>query len=186
MQKPILMVCVLLVFGFGVARAQASETSSPLSGLGPIQPGDQLRLELATLQLIEGSFAGSRGDTVIVATTAGEERVPCASVRRLWVRGRSTKQYAKRGAIVGGIAGGLLFTFAAGMSGEKEWVLPLVGGCVFGGLLVGAPSALLGYAVPRWNLRCPAPATPSREKTGGPRRTLRPPPPRAHTSDGGR
>jgi hypothetical protein len=143
-----------------------------LTLLGGLTLGDRLLVETADLRLTEGELVGSSFDTLLLWGSRGEEQVALASVDRLWMRGRSVKEYAKGGAIVGGVLGGLMFGLLAPMlsqidDGEPsgpftagDEVKAIAVGALLGGGALGVAGGIVGAAVPSWHLRYRSPLSP--------------------------
>jgi hypothetical protein len=172
----------LFAAGCAGSRPTPPDPGSPLAPLGGLGLGEPVRVELLSHETFQGKWAGSRGDTLLLTVETGERRARLAEISRFWVQGRSSKQYALRGAMIGGTVAALGSLWAASASGEQTGEhLDLVGGLgavlgmgFLGALAAGIPGALLGAGVPRWELRYPIPAPPAK-KAVPPRRSLRPP-----------
>lgn len=118
-----------------------------------------IRVHQAGNGRIEGQFANGSGSTLVLTGTSGPREFSTISLDSLWVRGTS----AKRGAIIGGIAGvsaGVAFGVFANEVGCKDdsgdpcpEAIPLMGlAGAAAGALVGA---LIGSAFPHWHRRVP-------------------------------
>jgi hypothetical protein len=182
MRRALIPACLCLAIWAGMAGAQAPMMNTGLALLGGLEPGDKVRLELLDMSSVEGELVGAHRDTLVLVTDRGEPRVPVSSIRQLWVGGRSVKPYARSGAILGAALGGLSFGLLApalaaigdngdAFTGTDEAAAILLGGAL-GGLSVGSAGAVIGAAVPRWNLRYQSPAamsaTPRRSGTSPP------------------
>jgi len=167
------LVCLCLGFRVGEVRCQVTPSASPAFPSGDLRltlfagvaPGDRILIEAGEMGKIEGQLEGILRDTLFLATAAGRAQVPFSSVDRLWVEGRSTWKYARGGALLGGILGGVVFGAFAPLinsqddsgTGEPFTASDEVGAILLGGLLgglaVGGAGAIVGTAVPTWYLR---------------------------------
>jgi hypothetical protein len=158
-RRALTLACLGLIIWTGTVQAHTRKPDGWLARLGGIKLGDQVKIEFHDLSSIEGRLLGSHADTLVLATDRGEPRVTMSSINRLWVRGRSVKQGARSGAIVGAVLGGVALLLVAPM-GQTDGTFTfsdaagaIAAGGLVGGLYIGGAGAVLGAAVTRWNLR---------------------------------
>lgn len=144
-------VCVaLLALGSPVALYAQESLGSVVQGL---RPGQMIRVKTVQAGRVEARLLTLDGNTLRVQRENSPD-IPVANIDSLWVQGHATGT----GAIVGGLAGGLVFgvliagACAHGADCSGVEVPAMTAGGVVVGALVGA---LLGSGVPRWKLRYP-------------------------------
>jgi hypothetical protein len=178
MYRLLLAACLCLTAGCATTHLSGLDGGSDLAQYGPLRPDQPVRIESTDLRLLEGTLAGSHGDTLFLRTGVDTQTVPVASIRQFWVRGRSTRQWGKWFAIPGVILGGLFGGFVAGMGGADagEGRGAMIAGGVYGGLTFWCVGALLGSVTPRWELRFEASSeVPAAPKPAARLRPRRPP-----------
>lgn len=121
-------------------------TGFALAGL-PV--GQRVRIRAGGVGLVEGVVSNSPNLVTLRTADGSTIEVPAPGVDSLWVR----NAHARTGALIGGVAG-----FALGAFGTTSTTPYTARNTVAGGLgLVGGGviGALIGAAVPRWQLRVP-------------------------------
>jgi hypothetical protein len=123
-----------------------------------IKPGRTMRVESGE-DVVEGPFQRFVADTLWLGSTAGVEGVPFAadSIRTVWTRGSA----AGKGALIGGLVGGVLLIAAAGalVSDTSDISEVNESGFITAGALGFAGGAVLGALVgstrPGWHQKYP-------------------------------
>jgi len=142
-----------------VLCAPALAAQSADSVLAPLVPKtSMIRLRTQGTEMTGRLLALTSG-VATLETTSGNRTASLASVDSIWVRGRATKS----GAIIGGVAGAVLFGAFVGyaVSGlcEVDCDNSFIEGALVGGALGLGGGALLGAGVgaliPKWRLRFP-------------------------------
>ena len=142
-----------------VLCAPALAAQSADSVLAPLVPKtSMIRLRTQGTEMTGRLLALTSG-VATLETTSGNRTARLASVDSIWVRGRATKS----GAIIGGVAGAVLFGAFVGyaVSGlcEVDCDNSFIEGALVGGALGLGGGALLGAGVgaliPKWRLRFP-------------------------------
>jgi hypothetical protein len=129
------------------------------SVLAPLVPKSKLVRFSVGDAYITGRLIALTSGVATLATETGNQTATLASIDAIWVRGHATKT----GAIVGGVAGAILFGAFVGyaVNGLCEVDCDnsflegaLVGGAIGlgGGALLGAG---IGALIPKWRLRFP-------------------------------
>ncbi len=130
-----------------------------------------LRVGVSGRSRISGRYADIVGDTIVLLTTATQERLPLASIDSLWARQQPIAPRAVRGALVGGLLAAvhtLIRTLHVSCHSPPSTLFDLfpspacrttvgnVGRATALGALAGAAvGAAIGKAFPRWRLRFP-------------------------------
>jgi hypothetical protein len=163
-------VAGLVTIASALAQAQEPDTLSAAQrrgfALARLQVGQQVRIRTGGDGLVQGWISNS--PTLVTLPTDGSRiEVPAPGVDSLWVRGGS---HAGRGALIGGAVVGIgLGVLAAEFSHVEggcndAWSVSHGVSCgarpFFEGLFIGGAGgaligALIGAAVPRWQLRVP-------------------------------
>jgi len=142
-----------------VLCAPALAAQSADSVLAPLVPKtSMIRLRTQGTEMTGRLLALTSG-VATLETTSGNRTASLASVDSIWVRGRATKS----GAIIGGVAGAVLFGAFVGyaVNGlcEVDCDNSFIEGALVGGALGLGGGALLGAGVgaliPKWRLRFP-------------------------------
>jgi uncharacterized membrane-anchored protein len=142
-----------------VLCAPALAAQSADSVLAPLVPKtSMIRLRTQGTEMTGRLLALTSG-VATLETTSGNRTASLASVDSIWVRGRATKS----GAIIGGVAGAVLFGAFVGyaVSGlcEVDCDNSFIEGALVGGALGLGGGALLGAGIgaliPKWRLRFP-------------------------------
>lgn len=86
-----------------------ASAGSPSAALSSIGVGTPIRLELTGVTLVEGSFLGLHGDSLILRVDAGPTAWSLSSVTAVWQRRMSRR----RGALIVGTIGAVALSIAA-------------------------------------------------------------------------
>jgi hypothetical protein len=149
---------VLLVPASGIrAGASAQTDTSRLDArLQQLPAGVILRANAAGAT-VQGELRGVTRDTVLIGNVA----IARATLERVWLRERATRQGLKWGALIGAPAGAAFGAFVALIAtglceyecedlSAGEAILAVGGGGAAGALAGGALGAAIGAAIPRW------------------------------------
>ena len=160
----------LVTLASPLAQAQAPDTLSAAqrAGLALSRLGAGQRVQIVTRQRkwVEGFVVATSPNLLKVQTERSVTDIPAANVDSVWVQGGSTGTGALIGLAVGGLGLGLLAR-STGQSGTPVGAGLLLGS--LGGAVIGA---LIGSAVPSWQLLrpeqprqppCPAALDPDRQ-----------------------
>ncbi len=159
----IIAVVGLVTVASPLARAQEPDTLSPAqrAGVALARLGARQRVRIVTRdsEFVEGSVMAASPNLLRLRTDGTLMDLPASRVDSLWVRSGS---HAGRGALIGGALGGIgMAALAAATTTSSSvcfrcnagtFLAPAVVVGVAGGALVGA---LIGAAVPKWQLRVP-------------------------------
>ncbi|MDB4908771.1 MAG: hypothetical protein JWO05_3555 [Gemmatimonadetes bacterium] len=166
------MVVAGLLLAAGVVSAEAQSPQPTAAGseklraaIGRLHVGDEVRIDLAYPNRVEGVLRPSVGDSIAIAQGRSEVRTDLAQVRALYTQ----EHKALKGAVIGGAVVGSVFA-AAGVvlaqglcensngCGSDAVGLGLVFGLsgAAGGALVGA---LIGSLVDGWKVVYPTPSS---------------------------
>jgi hypothetical protein len=140
------------------AQAQEADTLSPAQRVGlalaRLGAGQRVRIRASGLGLVEGRVVTSSPSLVALRTDGSKIEVPAHGVDSLWVRGGG---HAGTGALIGTLSGGVLGVVVT----QQECSAGLIDcgygalGALAGGVLGAAIGALIGSALPKWQLRVP-------------------------------
>ena len=134
-------VCLLLTFsdGMWVQESSASKLpSSDWSGVIALGIGSDVQIDLASGQRVIGHLVSATADGVTLSVRRTEMTISRETIRRVALRGdRMTTRSAKRGFIIGAVAGGLMGTLGT-KSNRLSWGAFLAGSWGAIGALIGA------------------------------------------------
>lgn len=102
-----------------------------------LETGNTIRVENAAGDAIEGQFVRASSDDVTITMGSGAQTLLRATVQRLLLLERRTAQKAKRGWLVGTVAGGLVGALAT-KSNRVPWTLFMSAGWGAIGAGIGA------------------------------------------------
>jgi opacity protein-like surface antigen len=158
--------------GLALAPPATSEPipkgNDPAQALAQVTPGVPVRIEDRAGRVLEGRYVTTTDGDVVLDEPA--MRIPAASIRKVWVRGRATTT----GAVIGGIVVGLssaLLGAAAGAFCESDCrdgvVYEYAGiGFVIGAGLGTLTGGLIGASFPKWHRLNPG-RSPTAKPGGG-------------------
>lgn len=140
---------------------QTSAADTRTAALESLRVSRWIRIHVQGGGVIEGRVLGVGRDSLFVATSGGEQRLPIAALDSWWVRGRAAKTGAIVGAIPGVIGGtGFGILYNAAFCANAEWgddpclVAIPISAVVVGGVGAGI-GALIGAGVPKWHRKFP-------------------------------
>lgn len=142
------------------ARAQLPDTSAITTALWTACPGARIRVAAGD-SLVQGRCGPVRDGRLIVTSAGGERAIQLVQIDTVWLRRRATGRGAAVGAVVGGVALGLLGLGAGhGLCeqpngcGSEPYQIAAVAAFtgVLGGSLTGG---FIGYNVTAWSRRYP-------------------------------
>jgi hypothetical protein len=137
--------CVFTVMFGGQVLAQQLSIVGPTDWTAVISltSGSEVQVDLVSGQRATGRFVSATADDIHVAWGGAERTFAQRTVRRVVLVGRrQTGKYAKRGLLVGGLAGGLVGALAP-QEGRVGWSIFTAG--LWGAVGAGA-GAMLGYS----------------------------------------
>jgi len=153
MLRVALSVVGLVTIASPRAQAQEAETLSAAQraglALARLGGGQRVRIRAGGDGFVQGWISNSPNLVTLRTADRSTIEVPAPGVDSLWVRGT----HARTGALVGGVAGLGLGAFLVTNSNPYTARNTVAGGLgLVGGGVIGA---LIGAAVPRWQLRVP-------------------------------
>jgi hypothetical protein len=151
-------LAVILVTSLGLARPMPATSepirkrNDPAAVIAQVTPGAHVRIEDTKGRVWEGRYIAITDGAVVLDEPLA--RIPSASIRQVWIRGRATRS----GAIIGGVLLGLskaaLAAFGAGFQCEHcQGAVRAASARGFGiGAGIGAlTGGLVGAAFPKWH-----------------------------------
>jgi hypothetical protein len=127
--------------------------NDPAAVLAQVAPGAQVRVEDTKGRIWEGLYVGITDGSVVLDEPLA--RIPGASVRQVWIRGRATRSGALIGGLLLGLAAAGLSAFGAGFGCEVncEGVVYSASALGFGvgGGLGALTGGVMAAAFPKWH-----------------------------------
>lgn len=151
----------LLALAVAPARAQEPDTLSAAqragAALARLGAGQRVRIVGGEVGFVDGSVVSSSTSLVTLRLDSSTITVPAPRIDSLWVKhGTHAGTGALIGAVVGGVVVGAAFSHICERGSvcdnqTEATAFAALAGAVPGGLL----GALIGLAVPKWQLRLP-------------------------------
>ena len=166
------VIVVVTSIALALAAPATSEPirkgKDPVSAFATVAPGAHVRIEDTDGRVLEGRYVATMDGNVVLDEPA--TRIPAASIRRVWIRGRAVKTGALIGGLIVGVSAGLLGA-ALGAYCESDcddFTVYQYGAYGFGiGAGMGAlTGGTIGAAFPKWH-RLDLRESPARNASGG-------------------
>jgi hypothetical protein len=165
---------IVLVTSLGLAPAVPAGSepirkgNDPAPAFAQVTPGAQVRIEDRGGRVLEGRYVATTDGNVVLDEPA--TRIPAASIRKVWIRGRAVRTGATIGGLVVGVSGAVLGVFAAGFCESNcgdslAYEAGLYGfgvGAAMGALTGGVVAA----AFPKWHRLDPGRASAAKTHRG--------------------